>query len=102
LLKRDPERPQALRDLSISLYRLGGVQEARGDLVGALASFAESLAIRRRLLTRDPELSQAQKDLSSGLKNLAGVLEAQGDRAAPSPRPRSSSRVVPRRRRSRT
>jgi hypothetical protein len=41
-------------DLAFSLKKLGGVQQAQGDLAGALKSFGDALAIRKRLVQSDP------------------------------------------------
>jgi hypothetical protein len=41
--------PESLRDLSISLDNVAGIEHARGDVFAALAKRSESLDIRRRL-----------------------------------------------------
>jgi len=87
LLLRDPERPEWLRTLSVSLDRVGDVQRERGDLEGALAAYDESLLLRRRLLLRDQERS-VWRDACAGrsasgadescLSPAAGALSAGG------------------------
>jgi hypothetical protein len=48
----------------VSYERIGGVQEAQGDLAGALKSYQDSLAIRDRLAKSDPGNAGRQRDLS--------------------------------------
>ncbi len=75
LLERDGEMPQALRDLSVILEKLGGVRELAGDTSGASAAYAESLEIRRRILDSYGETPQALRDLLVILEKLGGVSE---------------------------
>ena len=42
--------PGSRRDVSTSLHRVAGIEQARGDLDAALAKYEESLEIRRRLM----------------------------------------------------
>ena len=73
--------PEALRDLSISLNKVGGVRRARGDWPGAETAYTRSLELRERLAepTGTPE---ALRDLSVSLDNVAEAHEARGDVAA--------------------
>jgi hypothetical protein len=57
-------RSGADRNLSSSYNRLGDVQEARGDLTGALKSYRNSFAIINRLTRSDPGNAGWQRDLS--------------------------------------
>ena len=50
LLDRYGETPESLRDLSISLGRVGDVRRVSGERSAATAAYEESLALRRRLL----------------------------------------------------
>ena len=45
--------PQSRRDLSVSLNNVAGIEQARGDLDGALEKYEESLAIAQRLFEHD-------------------------------------------------
>ncbi|MCP4662420.1 MAG: hypothetical protein GY856_44040 [bacterium] len=84
LLERDGETPQALRDLSVSLDKLGGVRELAADPAGASAAYEESLEIRRRILASYGETPQALRDLSVSLNKLGGVRELAADPAGAS------------------
>jgi tetratricopeptide (TPR) repeat protein len=50
LVERNGESPESLRDLSVSLNKVGEVLLRSGDLAPARRSYEESLEIRRRLL----------------------------------------------------
>ena len=78
ILRRDGETPQALRDLSVSLERMGGVHEATGDTDAARAAYEESLAIDRRLIAMTGETPQTLRDLSIALGRMGGVYGAAG------------------------
>jgi tetratricopeptide (TPR) repeat protein len=52
---------------------------AQGDLVGALKSYRDSLAIRERLAQSDPGNAGWQRDLSTAYENVGKVQMAQGD-----------------------
>lgn len=68
-----------LREQSSLLDRRGDVLLAQGDLVGALAAYRESLAIKQRLKENDPSNMGWQRDLSVGHSNVGDVLGNQGD-----------------------
>jgi len=57
------------------------VQQAQGDLAGALASYHQSLTIREKLARQDPGNAQWQRDLSVSYNKLADVQQAEGDLA---------------------
>ena len=76
------ETPQALRDLSVSLDRLGDVQRETGEVAAATAAYEESLALRRRLVDAYGETPQALRDLSISLNRLGDVRRETGDVAA--------------------
>ena len=82
ILERDGESAQALRELSVSLERLGDVRCESGGLAAATAAFEESLALRRRLLEAYGESAQALRDLSVSLGRLGDVRCESGDLAA--------------------
>jgi tetratricopeptide (TPR) repeat protein len=56
-------RGGADRDLSVSHNRIGEVQRAQGDLVGALKSYRDGLAITDRLAKSDPGNAGWQREL---------------------------------------
>jgi len=69
----DPQQPQTLRDVSISLDNVGGVEKARGNLDAASAAYGESLRIRRGL--SDPQQPQTLRDVSVSLERVGWVEE---------------------------
>ncbi len=75
------DSPQALRDLSVSLNKVGGVEQALGRLDDALNAYRESLELRRRLLLVMGELPQTLTDLRYSLTRLAAIERAQGNEA---------------------
>ena len=82
LLDTHGETSQALRDLSISLGKLGDLRLECGELPAALAVYDESLALDRRLLDTYGETPQALRDLSISLGRLGDVRRETGDVAA--------------------
>src|SRR5262249_16455279 len=64
LAAENPRDTTYQRDLSVAHMEIGDVQEEQGDLVGALTSYRESLAIRERLAQSDPGNAGWQRDLS--------------------------------------
>ena len=82
LLELHGETPQALRDLSIGLNRLGDERHETGELAAATAAYEESLALRRRLLDAYGETPQALRDLSISLDRLGDVRRETGELAA--------------------
>ena len=58
---------------------LGDIAVARGNLLDALTSYRDSLAIAERLAKADPGDAQRQRDLSLSYDNVGDVLEAQGN-----------------------
>src|SRR5262249_55844830 len=65
--------------LSVSLGKVGNVQMAQGDLVGALRSYEASRAIAERLAKSDAGNADWQRDLSVSLEKVGDVQVAQGD-----------------------
>jgi tetratricopeptide (TPR) repeat protein len=68
-------------DLATSYHKIGDVQEAQGDLAGALTSYRDSLAIIDRLAQSDPGNATWQRDLSVAYSRIGDVQMMQGDRA---------------------
>ncbi len=58
----------------VMLYELGVAQTETGDHAGALASFAQVLPIRERLLAADPKDTQARYNLATAHGQLAEAL----------------------------
>jgi hypothetical protein len=54
------------------------VRKEQGDLSAALASYSESLELRRRLAAADPGNAGWQRNLSLSLGNVAGCFWEQG------------------------
>ena len=65
----------------MSYNKVGGVQEAQGNLAGALKSYSDSLAIADRLAASYPGNAGWQRDLSVSYNKVGGVQEAQGNLA---------------------
>ena len=62
----------------MSFDKVGDVQEAQGDLAGALKSYNDSLVIRDRLAKSDPGNAGWQRDLSVSHSRLASALGKAG------------------------
>ena len=82
LVERYGETPEALRDLSVSLERVGDVRRASGDVAAAAAAYEESLGLSRRLAERYGETPESLRDLSLSLDRVGDVRRASGDVAA--------------------
>lgn len=61
------------------MKEIGDVLLARGDPVGALATYRESADVIRELSAKDPSNTAWQRLLSSDLSGIGGALQAQGD-----------------------
>jgi tetratricopeptide (TPR) repeat protein len=75
----DPSNARLIRDLSVSLDRLGEVRLAGGDWAAALAAFEESLGIARKLAAGDPRNTEWQRDMSVSLDNVGDAKRAGND-----------------------
>ena len=75
----EPENAGWRRDLSVSYEKLGDVQQAMGDLDGALKSFSDDLAIAAALSASDPDNAQRRWDLSISYEKLGDVQQARND-----------------------
>jgi len=78
-LQQYGDSPQALRDLSVTLDRVGDVRREAGDLSGAQEAYTESLEISRRLLQLYGDSPLALRDLSVSLDNVGDVRREAGD-----------------------
>ena len=77
LLASTPGSAQAMRDVSLSLYRLGDSFATRGqpgDADKALAYFARSLDLAETLLQANPGSAQAMRDVSISHEKLGTFL----------------------------
>jgi tetratricopeptide (TPR) repeat protein len=72
------------------------VQQAQGDLAGALTSYQTSLAIRDRLAKADPGNAGWQRDLAVSHNKIGEVQQAQGDLAAALTSYRASLAIIER------
>jgi tetratricopeptide (TPR) repeat protein len=78
LVRRSPDSPTTLRDLSVSLNKVAGIQQERGQLDDALTAYTESLTLRRRILTTYGDTPQSLRDLSVSLNKVAGIQQERG------------------------
>ena len=81
LLKANPGSAQAARDVSVSLYRLGGSLAMRGqvgDAEKALGYFTRSLDLADGLLKANPGSALAARDVSVSLDKLGDFLARRG------------------------
>ena len=77
------ETPQALRDLSIILERLGRVRREAGNFDAAAADYEEALALRRIAVTKhDQPRRQALQELVATVRTLEDIAEHNGDHVA--------------------
>jgi tetratricopeptide (TPR) repeat protein len=70
--------PQSHRDVSFSLSQIGGIEEARGDLDGALTHYEEAMEIDRALMA-ELETPQSRRDVSFSLERIGGIARERGD-----------------------
>jgi len=68
----------SLRDLSISLNKVAGIQQRRGQLDEALNAYTESLTLRRRIRTTYGDTPESLRDLSISLDKVAGIQQQRG------------------------
>ena len=77
------ETPQSLRDLSISLGRVGDVRRETGELSIADSAYEEAIALTRLVLEASDEAPpRAIRELLSIIRKREGVADQIGDRAA--------------------
>ena len=77
-----PANTQMLRDVSVSLTRLGDAKLKKKDSEGALAAYQQSLALARRLALMDSGNAQAQRDVSVSLNKVGDMQLDANDREA--------------------
>ena len=79
LVKLTGESPEALRDWTVSLDKVGDVQRAMGDVAGARGRYEQSLEVSERLVKLTGESPEALSDLAIGLERMADVCRDQDD-----------------------
>ena len=78
LVAGNPKRTDVQHDLTISLNKVGDVQEAQGNRADALKSYQDALAIADRLAQSNPGNTDWQHNLSVSHDRIAAVQIAQG------------------------
>ncbi len=81
LLAANPDSAQAVRDVSVSLNKLGDFIAKRGqpgDAETALKRYTRSLELAEKLLAANPDSGQAARDVSVSLNKLGGFLAQRG------------------------
>ena len=81
LYTADPNYPEAVRDVSISLSRLGDFLAQRdqpGDAEAALKHYTRSLELTEKLPAADPDSAEAARDVSVSLNKLGDFLAKRG------------------------
>ena len=78
MLALAPDSPPTLRDLSISLNKVGDVARDLGQLEEARSAYRESLEIARKLTTRTSDAPQSLRDLSVSLEKVGDVARDLG------------------------
>ena len=81
LYQADPTAPEAARDVSVSLNKLGDFLSQRGqpgDADTALRHSTRSLEMREKLLAASPDSAQAARDVSVSLDRLGDFLSQRG------------------------
>ncbi len=76
------DAPKTLRDLSVSLERVGDIRGENGDLAAATAAYEESLTLRRRLRELRGDTPEALRDLTVSLHRVGNIRRNSGDLAA--------------------
>jgi tetratricopeptide (TPR) repeat protein len=74
-----PNDPEKLNMLSVTLSEKGDALVARGDVMGALEAYQDSLALFQRLGNADPWNAGLQRELCYAYDKVGGALMAQGN-----------------------
>jgi tetratricopeptide (TPR) repeat protein len=82
-VRRSPDSPTVLRDLSVSLDKVADIQRERGQLEDALTAYTESLTLARRIQTTYGDTPQSLRDLSISLDNVANIQRQLDDGGRP-------------------
>lgn len=79
LVDDDSHATERLRDMSISLMRLGDLDRDAGDITRARARYGQCLAIRQRLIDDYSETPERLRDLTVSMERLADLDRDAGD-----------------------
>jgi tetratricopeptide (TPR) repeat protein len=79
IIQRNGEIPESLRDLSVSLNKVGDTSARLGDLEEARRAYEESLSISRQIIERNGETPESLRDLSVSLDNVGDTSARLGD-----------------------
>jgi hypothetical protein len=82
LSEHDPNNTLWLRDMTVTMNKLGDAKSESGDNGAAVSSYTESLAVSRGLAERDPSNALWQSDLWFALYKLSEAKLSLGDTAA--------------------
>ena len=77
----NPNDTKRQRDLSVSYYWIGEIQQAQGKLAAALQSFQSLMAIAKKLTATDPSNTLWQRDLSVSYDRIGEIQQVQGQLA---------------------
>ena len=77
-LERDGKTPERLRDLSVSMNKLGDVAQALGQLEDAKTAYAQGEQLSRALIDDFGKTPERVRDLSLSMDNLGDVAQALG------------------------
>jgi tetratricopeptide (TPR) repeat protein len=73
------ETPESLRDLSVSLDKVGTTAKAMGEWSKAETRYEESLTISRKIIEHVGETPESLRDLSVSLNNVGDTAKAMGE-----------------------
>ena len=77
-LERDGKTPERLRDLSVSMNKLGDVAQALGQLEDAKTAYAQGEQLSRALIDDFGKTPERVRDLSVSMERLGDVAQALG------------------------
>ena len=77
-LERDGKTPERLRDLSVSMNKLGDVAQALGQLEDAKTAYAQGEQLSRALIDDFGKTPERLRDLSVSMERLGDVARALG------------------------
>ena len=79
LLHKQENTPESLRDLSVSLNRVGDMAKLSGEVDEAKGYFKESLELRRQIVSRIGETPESLRDLSVSLNKVGDMAKLSGE-----------------------
>jgi len=72
----NPDTPEAEREKSVNLNKIGDIRQILGDTQAALTAYQQSLDIRKRQAAADPSNTRAQRDVYASYGKLGQIHEA--------------------------